>query len=133
MPLLVDEPATKNVMKLYKEDSQIVAWWGTTVECASALARLERDGNLAGSAVVQSFERLKVLTSSWQEVQPVDALRELAVRLIRVQNLRSGDSQQLAAALLASEHRPGSLELVCLDARLAQAAQREGFRVLGLD
>ncbi len=133
MPLLVDEPATKIVMKLYKEDSQIVAWWGTTAECASALARLERDGNLAGSAVVQSFERLKMLSSSWQEVQPVDALRELAVRLIRVQNLRAGDSQQLAAALLASEHRPDSLQLVCLDARLAQAAQREGFRVLGLD
>jgi hypothetical protein len=44
--------------------------------------------------------------------------------------LRAADSLQLAAALVAADHDPTTLELVCLDARLATADRREGFRVI---
>ena len=37
---------------------------------------------------------------------------------------------QLAAALVAAEGEPHLLEFVCLDARLNEAARREGLRVL---
>jgi len=37
---------------------------------------------------------------------------------------------QLAAAIVAAELEPGSLEFVCLDDRLSEAAMREGFRVV---
>lgn len=37
---------------------------------------------------------------------------------------------QLAAALLACEHRPQGWQFVCLDARLSLAAEREGFGVI---
>jgi hypothetical protein len=47
-----------------------------------------------------------------------------------VHALRTADSLQLAAALIATNHDPATLEIVCLDARLATAAQREGFKVL---
>jgi hypothetical protein len=59
----------------------------------------------------------------------VDAVLEMARRLLRVHPLRAADSLQLAAAVLASEGRPSTLEFVCLDDRLGIAAQREGFRV----
>ncbi len=36
----------------------------------------------------------------------------------------------LPAALVAADHDPTTLELVCLGARLATAARREGFRVI---
>jgi hypothetical protein len=62
--------------------------------------------------------------------EPVDAVLETARRLLRVHLLRAADSLQLAAAFLASEGRPKTLELVCLDDRLGTAAEREGFRVL---
>jgi hypothetical protein len=37
---------------------------------------------------------------------------------------------QLAAAIVASENRPSSLDFVCLDQRLGSAAEREGFAVI---
>jgi hypothetical protein len=45
--------------------------------------------------------------------------------------LRSADSLQLAAAIIAAEREPATLDLVSLDDRLSDAASREGFRVLG--
>ena len=52
----------------------------------------------------------------------------MAQRLLRLHPLRAADALQLAAAVVASEHEPRSLDFVCLDERLAAAASREGFR-----
>jgi hypothetical protein len=57
-------------------------------------------------------------------------VRRTAERLLRTHPLRAADSLQLAAALIAADHDPSNLEIVCLDARLTSAARREGFAVL---
>jgi hypothetical protein len=44
-----------------------------------------------------------------------------------VHPLRAADALQLAAAFVAAERRPHSLQIVTLDERLADAAQKEGF------
>jgi predicted nucleic acid-binding protein len=46
---------------------------------------------------------------------------------LRVHTLRDADALQLAAAFVAAERRPSSLEVVTLDERLAGAARKEGF------
>lgn len=51
-------------------------------------------------------------------------------RLLRVHPLRAADSLHLAAAIAAAELEPSSLESVSLDARLNDAAAREGFRIV---
>ena len=81
-------------------------------------------------SVTAALQRLRALESRWQEVQPVEDLKETAKRLLRVHNLRAADSLQLAAAIVASEHRPSSVDFVCLDERLTATAQREGFNVV---
>jgi hypothetical protein len=131
LPLLVIETSTPAVRALYDAEPEIVAWWGTTVECVSALARLEREGVLEGAAVTAAIRQLGALAAHWHELQPVEAVRRTAMRLLRVHNLRAADSFQLAAALTASEGNPASLPFVCLDQRLNLAAEREGFHVLG--
>ena len=73
------------------------------------------------------------MTAIWQEVEAGDLVRETAIRLLRVHPLRAADSLQLAAAFVAAEGRPSTLEFVTLDDRLALAAQREGFVVIGLE
>lgn len=130
VPLLVAEPATAGVRALYLEDHAVAVWWMTPVECASALARLERDGALRAQAAAESFRRLDALTPSWIEIEPAAEIREVARRLLRSHPLRTGDALQLAAAYLAAERRPATLELVTLDDRLAEAADREGFVVV---
>jgi hypothetical protein len=115
---------------LYRSDASIVAWWGTRVECESAISRLEREKRLPRHAAAAARGRLDRFAATWHEIQPVDALRDSARRLLRVHDLRTADSFQLAAALVAAESRPSSATFVCLDERLGAAAEREGFSVL---
>jgi predicted nucleic acid-binding protein len=128
--LLVDEPGRKRLLELLEQDAEILAWWGTPVEIASALARRERERLLSAEAAETVLARVRQLAESWQEIVPSASVRRTAERLLRVHALRAADSLQLAAALVASGHDPGTLEFVCLDARLASAARREGFTVL---
>ena len=129
VPLLVEEEVTAALRDLYRGEPGMITWWGTPVECASAIARLEREERLSPPAVKESLQLLDTLTPHWHRIEPVDAVLETARRLLRVHPLRAADSLQLAAAFLASEGRPKTLEFVCLDDRLGTAAEREGFRV----
>lgn len=130
VPLLVQEPERARVLALLDEDPELLVWWGTPVECTSALARREREGALAAAGVTEASARLRRLAQAWQEVLAVDHVRATAQRLLRVHPLRAADALQLAAAVVASEHEPASLPFVCLDERLSEAAAREGFLVL---
>ena len=130
VPLVMAEPTTKTVQALAANDPVMLVWWASEVECASAIARLERDGALDESAVGQAFERLKHLATGWHEVDPSDMIRETAVRFLRVHPLRAADALQLAAAFIAADRRPSSLDVVTLDDRLAAAARREGFTLI---
>jgi hypothetical protein len=110
----------------------MLVWWGSEVECVSALARLERNAMLDTPEAVLAFNRLKQLAAGWHEIDPSDMIRETAVRFLRVHPLRAADALQLAAAFIAAERRPSSLEMITLDDRLAGAAQKEGFAVLDI-
>ena len=132
VPLIIAERSTQDLQALAVKDSAMLVWWGSVVECVSALARLERDGALNAHSVTLALQRLRELSSSWHEVDPSDEIRETAARLLRVHPLRSADALQLAAAFAAAEQRPVSLELVTLDDRLGNAARKEGFTVIDL-
>ena len=130
VPLLVGEQSTQRLQALAVKDSAMLVWWGSEVECVSALARLERDGALNAQAMTQASGRLRKFAAAWHEVDPSDAVREAAARFLRVHPLRAADALQLAAAFLAAEQRPASLALVTLDDRLGTAARKEGFEVI---
>jgi uncharacterized protein len=127
VPLLMTESTTRSVQALATADPNMLVWWATEVECASAIARLEREGAIDPNAIAQAFDRLKRLGQGWHEVDPSDAVREAAVRFVRVHSLRAADALQLAAAFVVAERRPSSLEVVTVDDRLAAAARKEGF------
>jgi predicted nucleic acid-binding protein len=130
VPLLVDEAASEAARGLYAADPGVIVWWTTPVECASALARLERDDLVTRAELAESLARLDALRDAWLQVEPGDRLRETALRLLRTHPLRAADALQLAAAVAAADGVPRSLLFVTRDARLALAAQREGFNVL---
>ena len=106
VPLLVAEPATKAVQALASKDPVMLVWWGSAVECASAIARLGRESALDEPDVNEALERLKALADGWHEVDPSDSIRETAIRFLRVHPLRAADALQLAAAFVAAERRP---------------------------
>jgi len=130
VPLLVNEETTRRLQTVAAKDSAMLVWWGSAVECVSALARLERDGALDPPTMTLALQRLRQLSSGWHEIDPSDEIRETAARFLRVHPLRAADALQLAAAFAAAERRPASLEIVTLDDRLTNAARKEGFALL---
>lgn len=130
VPFLVQDQMTRSLYNIYKQDIKMLVWWGTEIECVSAISRLEREKKLSLNSATEALSRLKELRAEWYEIQPVDALRETAKRMLRVHVLCATDSLQLAAALIASENKPSTLDFACLDNRLAVAAQKEGFNVI---
>ena len=131
VPLLVQQTQTQAVTELYQQDPQQAVWWASDIECASALARLDRENRFSSlGAVEAAFTRLDALRRHWHEVQPIAEIRQVARRLLRVHSLRAADALQLAAAFVTSERRPPTLEVVSLDQRVSTAALLEGFLCL---
>src|ERR1700676_3769732 len=94
IPLLATEPTRKRALAFLEEDSEILAWWGTPVEIASALARREREGLLSADDVVAALATARELADSWHEIVPSTSIRRTAERLLRVHSLRAADSLQ---------------------------------------
>jgi predicted nucleic acid-binding protein len=130
VPLLVREAGTAALIAEYEREPDQIVWWASPVECVSALARLEREGQLSVADLRTATHRLGELSFAWSEVAPTERVRQIAVRLLRVHALRAADASQLAAAIVAAEERPSSLAVVTLDERLGLAAEREGFAVV---
>ena len=131
VPLLAAEGRTRELQTMCMRDPEVVVWWGTVVECASAIARLERDGALSETDAAECWSRLDALAPSWMQIDPSDEIRESARRVLRVHPLRAADALQLAAALIAAERRPSTLAFITLDDRLRDAAAKEGFHTPG--
>ena len=130
MPLLVVESTSDALRQAAKSDTQMVAWWGTRIECVSAITRRARENGLSAADRAQARQELAVLAAHWSEVQPTDEVRTMAERIVSVHSLRAADAIQLAAAMAASDGATANLPFVSLDTRLREAAVREGFTVL---
>jgi predicted nucleic acid-binding protein len=129
MSLLVTEATSPRMEELLRDDPAMVTWWGTPVECVSALARLEREAALTPDDLRAALERLRQASLGWVEVPATADVRDQAIRLLRVHRLRAADALQLAAAVVASDFQASAFEFVTLDTRQADAAEREGFAV----
>jgi len=127
--LAVDEPHRERALRVLEGDDRMAVWWGAEVEYVAAISRREREGSLSTEEVSEHLLRLHALSQVWYEVQPGRRIKTLAQRLLRVHPLRAADALQLAAALVAADEDPRGLDLVSSDARLSEAAAREGFTV----
>ena len=125
--LLIDQGKHDQVRRQLERDRDMLVWWGSCAECAAALARLERSAELLTDHVQAALQLLSRYRERWIEVAPSEELLELAMRLPRSHDLRAGDSFQLAAAVIACRHRPGSTLFYTFDSRLLLAAKKEGF------
>ena len=130
--LLTVQKGSSNAHAVFGSDPEVAMWWGTPVELASAAARLRRMGDVDDAGYVRILSKTGPLAQSAEEVQPTEEVRQTALRLMRVHELRAADSLQLAAALVWARHVPTGLEFVCMDGRLRGAAEKEGFSILGL-
>lgn len=128
--LVAQEAGSARALDYLQSDRDMLVWWGTEIECASAVARLLRQQPHLAAQAEPGFGLLRDLAKSWRVVAANEIVRETALRFVRVHPLRAADALQLAAAFVAARARPPALPLVTFDARLAAAARAEGFPVL---
>jgi len=131
VPLIIEQECTKRSQHIWKESANApLVWWGSSIECLSAIARLEREQKIDSKIFDQAQSALRRLSEVWNEIQPSNTLRDKSRRLLRVHPLHAADALQLASALIASEDLSAPVTFVCFDERLGEAARREGFPVL---
>lgn len=128
--LLTVQKGSSGAAAIFNSDPEVAIWWGTSIELASAAARLRRMGEVDDAGYARILSKIGPLTQLAEEVQPSEEVRQTALRLIRIHDLRAADAMQLAAALVWARHVPAGVEFVCMDARLCAAAEKEGFTVL---
>ena len=124
------EAGTELVDDWLRSDEGICTWGMTRVELSSAIERRAREGVLSSVQRREALRLVADLISTANEVVDLEAVRVRAVAVLARHSLRAADAAQLGAALLVSEGGLRNLPFVCLDRRLAEAANREGLDVL---
>lgn len=132
VPVFVAEEQSNLVRRWMDEDHAVITWAWTRVEVASAIERRVRESVYTREERQDAFARANEHAAEWSEVSDLMAVRKRALALLARHSLRAADAAQLAAALVVAEDDPASLVFVCLDERLAVAAEREGFPVLAV-
>lgn len=130
IPLLIEEPGSATIRALAAEDGSIAGWWGSPLECCSAVARVRREGGLGFQEEDRLRRKIAALAESWTEIVPTADLRNTAARLLLNHPLRAADALQLAAALAWTGGQVAEQHFVCLDEKLRRAARSEGFTVV---
>jgi len=132
VPLIVAEPGTRLAERLLREDPAVVVWALTRVELLSALARRRRAEPSAARRLQTARREIVGAWPRWSEVTAVELVRRHAERVVETHAIRAGDALQIGAALVAAGDQPDELDFVTFDRSQATAAEREGFRVLGV-
>lgn len=129
LPLFSEEEFSELVTSLLEEDPDVVAWWGTWLECSVAVSRLRRENKLTEAGEEESRATLDELATDWLEIEPANELRLLAMLVSKAHPLKAADCLQLAAALRWCGGDAKDTGFMCLDDRLRRAAEDEGFHV----
>jgi predicted nucleic acid-binding protein len=132
VPTFLEEATTQQVESRQAADPGVTVWMMTRVEVISAIARKRRGNPELAALLSRAIRNVHEATSTWVQISDAIATRLRAERIVMEHPLRTADALQLGAALVAADGDPQSLELVTLDRRLADAARREGFPVLGV-
>ena len=130
VPLLVSESSTPLRESQLRASSGMITWWGTRIECVSALCRRVREGMLSPEEHAHAMNRLEALSERWIIVEASKPLQLMCEELLRDHPLRAADAIQLSSAIMACEGSKREMPFHTADNNLASAAERAGFRVV---
>jgi len=126
IPLCVRQSITPQAIVLYN-NHDVVVWWATSVEIASAFARLVRMKQINSGDYARAHKLAKDLADSWSIIQPSDAVRMKATQLVERYDLRAADALPLGAALEWCADNPNGHIFLTADQKLRETALLCGF------
>jgi len=124
--LCIPQPATPFVTKLSR-NYDVVVWWATPVEIASALARLVRTRAIGAPESAEARRLATGIAVWWLVIGPSDALRARAIGIVERYDLRAADALQLSAGLEWCREDPRGRVFLTADKKLRDAALLSGF------
>jgi predicted nucleic acid-binding protein len=122
----VRQSTTPHAISLYGT-YDVVVWWATPVEIASALARLQRMKELDSLDWAKATNVAKKLSRLWSVIQTSERVRATSIELVDRFDLRAADSVQLGATLEWCEYAPQDRVFLMADQKLRDAAILAGF------
>ena len=120
------QSTTPHAISLYGT-YDVVVWWATPVEIASALARLQRMKELDSLDWAKATNVAKKLSRLWSVIQTSERVRATSIELVDRFDLRAADSVQLGATLEWCEYAPQDRVFLMADQKLRDAAILAGF------
>lgn len=129
-PLCCNQVMTSAAQRIRRQMPQVVAWWGTSVEIHSSVARLAREAAIDNRQKLFAKRRWNNLINGIDIIAPSTKLLGIAIDLPETYAVRSLDAFQLAAALVWCRERPRNRPFISADIRLADAARDAGFDVI---
>ena len=129
---LCTKQPSKNDVELLYQRYEIVAWWATSIEARSSLARLVRMLEIDYVQRDKATDRYEELRMDWTEIEPGESLRYFAEGLPDRFALRAADALQLAAAYTWVMQRPAGRPFISGDRRLLDAAEQLGFHTIAV-
>ena len=129
-PLCCNQLMTGAARRIKRQIPRVVAWWGTSVEIHSSIARLVREAAIDNRQKLFTKRRWNNLIDGVDIIAPTAKLLDLAIDLPETYAVRSLDAFQLAAALVWCNERPRNRPFVCADKQLSDAASNAGFDVI---
>jgi len=132
LALIFDESRTAHVRQLALRKSGLPGYTSffSLVEMESVYARRMAEGSLNANQLPQLRLRAQRLEAALGILWPDEDILRDARHLVLEQGLRPGDALQLASARILARNDEETT-FVCLDAKLAQAAQAVGLAVAG--
>jgi hypothetical protein len=89
VPTIIHAPESSVLVALLRADAGPSLWWGSPVECQSALYRHHRDGRLSQTPLADGLHRLAGLVEQADLVAPTGRLRDRAGTLVATHPLRA--------------------------------------------
>ena len=130
VPLLVSEPRSAELTSLLASDNEPAMWWGSPVECWSAIYKRHRESPIPEETLRHALKRLDSLAKDLDTIAATEGVRQKARRILTLHPVRAADALQLASALVWCQDQPYQEKIVCLDNRLREAARLESFDLL---
>jgi predicted nucleic acid-binding protein len=106
-----------------------MVWTMSKVEVFSALCRRFREGGLREIDFNSAKKRMIYFFDMAFEIISLTKVKDKALRLLQVHQLRAADAIHLASVLVATQEDPSRMQILSFDDRLTLAAKREGFTV----
>jgi predicted nucleic acid-binding protein len=130
-PAFVAEPSSRQVKRWLRDDPAVVVWMFTRVELAATIARRRSERPEMAVNWERSLREIAESSATWTEIAEAEAVRRKAEDVLQRHLLRAADALQIGAALIAADGDRSAVEFVTFDRRLAAAAAREDFAILG--